>query len=148
LISFLQSNTDPAIKHLITVSPGTAWNPNKLEQTIADIQQANKDIETSENTIEKYSLGFCEHNYKTTANNFLSYANWTETVLLKSFEDIKIKTQVIIGNNDPYIPNNWAKKLRKKNINVTVIDGANHFFNGDAEFLLQDNIINILDNNR
>ncbi len=146
LISFLQNINDPAIKSLIAVSPGTTWNPYKQEQTIDDIRNAKKIARTSANDLNKYSLGFCEHNYTTTAKNFLSYSNWTEDRLLRSLQGLDIKTLVITGDNDPYVPDNWAEKLQKKDINVLVIKGANHFYSGDAEFLLQDSIIdNITD---
>lgn len=145
LVSYLKNNADPAYKLFIAISPGTAWNTSKLEQTRRDIKQANKIFKTSPKKINKYSLGFCEENYNTTAKNFLSYANWTESVLLESFSKPSIDTHIIIGDSDAYIPVNWDKKLRKKNISVSVIEGANHFFNGDAEFTLQDNIISTLE---
>ena len=146
LISFLQQNRDPAIKALIAVSPGTIWNPYKQEETIADIKKATAAKNSSPKTLNKYTLGFCEENYNSTAENFLSYANWTESHLLKSFKELNLANQVIIGSSDPYIPSQWAEKLRNANIKVTIIKGANHFFSGEAEFLLQDSIIKILDN--
>ena len=148
LISFVQNNTEPAINALIAVSPGTIWNPYKQVQTVDDILDATKTTKTSTDKLSKYSLGFCDNNYMTTAENFLSYSNWTEGRLLKSLQTIGIKTLVITGDNDPYVPDNWAKKLVENNVHIEVIKGANHFYSGEAEFLLQDAIINGLENNK
>jgi pimeloyl-ACP methyl ester carboxylesterase len=144
LVSYLHDNTDPAIKALIAVSPGTTWNPYKLEQTHHDILLATEAAKKSPSTLNKYSLGFCENNYTATAENYLSYASWSDTYLLQNIKQLTIRTDVIIGNKDPYLPAHWAERLRQENIKVTVIDGANHFFSGGAEFLLQDSIINTL----
>ncbi|MDH5484402.1 MAG: alpha/beta hydrolase [Gammaproteobacteria bacterium] len=148
LISYLHDYPDPAIKALIAVSPGTTWNPYKLEQTQHDILLATEAAKKSSSTLNKYSLGFCENNYTATAENYLSYANWSDTYLLNAIKQLNISTDVIIGNKDPYLPARWIERLRQQNINITVIDGANHFFSGDAEFLLQDSIITILNKDR
>ena len=122
LISFLQNHPDPAIKRFIAISPGTTRNPYKQEQTIKDIQLAKQIAKTSSDNLSKYSLGFCEENYTSTAQNFLSYASWTETDLLIGLKELDIDTHVITGNDDPYVPDDWAEKLRQNNIKVTLIE--------------------------
>lgn len=148
LVSYLHDNPDPAIKFLIAVSPGTIWNPYKLEQTQHNILLATEAAKKSPTTLNKYSLGFCEDNYTATAKNYLSYASWSDTYLLKNIKELNVSTEVIIGNNDPYLPARWAEKLQQQGIKVTVIDGANHFFSGNAEFQLQDSIIKTLNKNK
>lgn len=148
LISYLQTFSNSEIKYLIAVGPGTSWNPYIHKQVMLDDQLAEEVLRAPVRRIEKYSLGFCENNYMAMPENYRSYSKWTETYVLNTFEKLAINTQVIIGNSDSFLPSNWAEKLRKRNINVTVIDGANHFFNGDVEFMLQEKIINILNNQR
>jgi hypothetical protein len=147
LINYLQNTTDPVIKSLIAVSPVTVWNNYKIEQTRNEIEQAKKAVQSSLNKNQKYTIGFCDRSYITTPENFLSYASWSDTYLLDRIVKLPIKMQVIIGDNDSYAPTNWVDRLRNNNIKVTVLEGADHFFSGDAEFLLQDSLIERLQDN-
>ncbi len=147
LINYLQNKTEPVIKSLIAVSPVTVWNNYKIEQTRNEIEQAKKAVKSSLNKNQKYTIGFCDRSYITTPENFLSYAIWSDTYLLDRIVKLPIKKQVIIGDNDSYAPTNWLNRLRNNNIKVTVLEGADHFFSGDAEFLLQDSLIESLQDN-
>ena len=67
--------------------------------------------------------------------------HWSEKFTLNAISNSKKPVYIILGENDTFLPLNWASKLRTKTSNLQVIENADHFFSGNAEFPLQDSIL-------
>lgn len=99
------------------------------------------------NHVQKYSFLFCSNNYLATAESFLSYNKLTRNKILnnlKSVQEKGIKTIVAMGSADKRyrkVGENWLDELKATGVEMTVIEGANHFFSDEHEFDLQEKII-------
>ncbi|MBL7004365.1 MAG: alpha/beta hydrolase, partial [Gammaproteobacteria bacterium] len=92
---------------------------------------------------EKFSLAFCKE-YISTAENFLSYYNWSEQKVLQAINAPTSKNYIIIGGQDNRIGEKWANALQQASGRVKVIEGANHFFDQTHEFDLLETVEKIL----
>jgi len=94
-------------------------------------------------TIGEYTLSFCQH-YPTTAKAFRSYVDWGPEQMLSQMRKVGSRLSVILGSGDKRIPPSWIDIMRQGNIRITMIEGANHFFDSAHEFDLQEAVESLL----
>lgn len=106
-------------------------------------EKAHKAINSGTNPLDSYALNYCK-TYPTDARAFLSYYNWdrvkTSTVINK-FSD---RASIILGTGDRRMEDDWKKQLQQQHKIVTLIEGANHFFDQAHEFELTDAVEKLL----
>jgi len=95
-----------------------------------------------------YKLSYCNR-YRTPADAFLSYADWTSERILTALSRIKGRVDVIsvLGSKDKRVPKDWPNKQQAAGARVKTIHGANHFFGGDQQFKLLELLDKILSGN-
>lgn len=93
-------------------------------------------------SLQAYQLGFCK-DYMATPDTYLSYARWNDAQVLNVLELLKkrgLPVYVVLGSQDNRSDAQWVKALRARTREVSVIDGANHFFSALHEFDLNDRL--------
>lgn len=105
--------------------------------------KAQKMLKANNTGLETFALGFCKH-YVSTAKDYLSYYNWSNQKVINAL-NTQPENHVIIGASDERIGEKWLKQLKQSNAKVTVIKGANHFFDQAHEFDLLDAVESILE---
>ena len=136
--------TQPSIKHIILTSLNPVYSETaerkKMRATL------NSKLNKTGKQLERVSLGYCKKNYTTTANNYLSYANYDDNKVLELVRDTAVPTEIILGTADTILPDNWIAKVTGLNtqIHVTLIKNATHFFDGTHEFDLAEAVENTL----
>lgn len=106
-------------------------------------EKALKAINSGANPLDTYALNYCK-TYPTDARAFLSYYNWNRaktSAVVNKFSD---RISIILGTGDKRMEDEWKKQLQEQHKNVTLIEGANHFFDQAHEFELTDAIEELL----
>ncbi|MBI3778928.1 MAG: alpha/beta fold hydrolase [Gammaproteobacteria bacterium] len=102
----------------------------------AQAREARRDT-----SLQPYALSFCK-TFMATPRSYLSYAHWDDKHVIDSLarlQERKLPVYAVIGSKDNRIDDEWLRELRR-NAQVSVIEGANHFFSSIHEFDLSDRI--------
>lgn len=142
LYNSLGSNS--AIKKTILIS----MNPLLID--LQERQSAQKILVSNHiskiNKLSKYKVGYCKNNFVSTSNIYMSYAKYDAGGILTLLTKTSANTELIFGSADLILPANWISQVRAVNSQVTIsiIDKANHFFDGTSEFDLAAKVETIL----
>jgi pimeloyl-ACP methyl ester carboxylesterase len=140
LIAYLSSHPNPAVRKLIAVSLVDAqvdMGGQQWQKTETDLQHKFNDKDAS---LVQYPLSFCKK-YPTSAQNYMSYASWQRTRVLKVLSRLKVPVTIIMGDGDTRLGASWTSALKKANPSLVVIKGADHFMSGEYEFDLLDAVL-------
>jgi hypothetical protein len=85
-------------------------------------------------------FSFCKK-YRATPVSMLSYLEWTPQRIIAEAGRLQIPSTFIMGSRDDRLGPSWIDQLQKTKSKVRVIEGANHFMDGDFEFDLLDNVL-------
>lgn len=136
-VAYLHQRPHPAVKEAILISL-VAFGPGKLSyETEAHEQAALSALQNDSNALGEYALAFCRQ-YPTTAEDFLSYYQWSKPRLAEALSQLDVPAHIIVGNADQRMSPEWVEDMRAAHGDVIVIDGANHFFDDAHEFDLLD----------
>lgn len=122
----------------------------RTEQTAQVVAQqtaaAKARLAQHDAALKPYALSFCKE-YMAKPESYLSYARWSDAHVLDVLARLKERRQpvyVVIGGQDNRSDAKWVKSLRVSASQVSVIDGANHFFSSLHEFELNERLEAIL----
>lgn len=96
--------------------------------------------------LDKYALSFCS-DYTATPGSYLSYAEWNDITALSALNVVShsgIPVYAILGGADKRLRNDWVSSLKNAGAQISVVEGANHFFSSSYEFDLIDQLEGIL----
>ncbi len=105
--------------------------------------EAQEDEEKAPGALREYGLAYCKR-YLTTPGKYLSYVKWDKATTLAAVSRIESPITVVLGGNDKRISTEWADTLKKMDLDIVEIAGANHFFDHQYEFDLLESIELIL----
>lgn len=134
----------PAIKQAILISPNPTYRDDaEWQRTLA---AANVQRQSNSKKITKYSLGYCKHNFTATVSSYLSYVQYDGHKIQELISQTPVPTEIIFGSADAILPPNWIAQIKPLKARVTIIDKANHFFDGTSEFELVEEVEKTLRN--
>jgi pimeloyl-ACP methyl ester carboxylesterase len=144
ITAYLASGAHPAVKKtiLISLTHYGSGRPAALE-TEEHARTARSMIEQGDDGLGRFALAFCKE-YPSTAENFLSYYNWSDKSIVKTINAKTTKNYIILGSADNRIGKGWLSSLQRASTEVIVIDGASHFFDESHEFDLLDKVEDLL----
>jgi hypothetical protein len=90
------------------------------------------------------SLSFCRK-HPSTPEGLLSYVRWDQERVLASLKQVRVSTQLIMGDSDEMMGGGWLQALQHVQAPVVIVKGANHFMSGEHEFDLLENALKYLD---
>ena len=85
-------------------------------------------------------FSFCQK-YRSTPESILSYMEWGPEKILTEINQSKIPVTMIMGSKDDRLGPDWTEKLKQTSAKVILIEGANHFMDGQYEFELYDHFL-------
>jgi pimeloyl-ACP methyl ester carboxylesterase len=139
-LSYLSAYREPLVRKLIGVSAVEGRlkvdGPRRgkvIKETRALLKAHNKSLIT-----EQFS--FCQK-YRATPESMLSYLEWTPDRIITEASRLPMPATFIMGSRDDRLGANWIERLRQTKAKVRVIEGANHFMDGDFEFDLLDTVL-------
>ncbi len=144
ITAYLASGGDIKVSKTILISLSQYENNNAItHNNNPHPDSANNLIHQKQGDLEAFSLSFC-NKYITTADYYQSYANWTDSRIINAINNGKSSIYIIIGGADKRISPQWLNQLQQSRGQVTIVEGANHFFDMTNEFALQDCVKKIL----
>lgn len=137
LLNYLHAANEPAVSALIAtgVGPLVGWkNPEEKQRQRAEAEAA---LARGDHHLKHYTLGFCHNNYVSPPGSFLSYMQWDREHILRALKTSPVPTTVVLGRADRWLPPDWAGILEREACPLILIDEADHYFSGVAEFDFQ-----------
>ena len=137
LLDYMTLSPNPRVAGLVAMSmsyvgaQGETLEP--LEFTRAQSMRAAKDA-----ALGRYNLIYCRGNYTATAESYLGYASMGRAEVLERMRANRLSLAVIMGGADQRFGADWVKNMQTVGVQVSVVPGASHFFDGTFEFDLMD----------
>ena len=93
-------------------------------------------------TSGKNSTGFsfCQK-FRSTPESIESYLDWGPEKLLAAIRKTKVPATMIMGSKDDRLGPDWTSHLQKTRAKVIILEGANHFMDGQFEFDLLEKVL-------
>jgi alpha/beta superfamily hydrolase len=89
-------------------------------------------------------LSFCRK-YASTPEGLLSYVRWDQPRLLSALKQTPVSVKLIMGDADEMLGRNWIKALKHVQTPMVIVQGANHFMDGQHEFDLLEHTLKSLE---
>lgn len=144
ITAYLANGVHPAVKKTVLISL-TYYGSGRAAafETEEHAGLARKMLSDGDDSLGKFALAFCKE-YVTTAEDFLSYYDWSADKILKTIKLVSPENYIIIGSKDERIGQEWVASLQQASGKIIVIDGASHFFDKTHEFDLSDSVEEII----
>jgi pimeloyl-ACP methyl ester carboxylesterase len=139
-LAYLSEHPDPLVKKLIGVS--AVEGRLKVDGSMRDrvIKETRMLVKEKDKHLITQQFSFCKK-YRATPVSMLSYLEWTPQRIIAEAGRLQIPSTFIMGSRDDRLGPSWIDQLQKTKSKVRVIEGANHFMDGDFEFDLLDNVL-------
>lgn len=140
VLRYIAQRPNPAVqKAILTSLLPSHGKPQDVHNALARVKQP-----ASDQTLERYTLTFCNKTYVAPPSAYLSYASNDTDQALNLLRKIKVPAEIILGSDDKTITPDWPEKIRVQGTPITIIDKTGHFFDGAQEFDLADKVESIL----
>lgn len=143
ILKYMEDSDAKYVNHSILISLSFYNTGIYANENNEYAEKALKAINSGTNPLDTYALSYCK-TYPTDARAFLSYYNWNRvktSAVVNKFSD---RVSIILGTGDKRMDDEWKKQLQEQHKNITLIEGANHFFDQAHEFELTDAIEELL----
>lgn len=138
-LAYLSRRPDPAITRFIGISIVEGRLKLTERETAKLIVEMRRAAKSGQPRVVTHQFSYCQK-YQATPASLLSYLEWTPKRVLGAAAKLPMPNLFIMGGRDDRLGNGWVDKLRTRN-RVEVIEGANHFMDGEHEFDLLDSVL-------
>ena len=135
LLNYYQNVPTQSVKKFIGVSIMEGRLELSHEKQAALQEMLKQRIEDKDESLIKRQFSFCE-SLNATAESLYSYAMWTPDKILEAIKITDRPMTMIMGSVDDRLGPNWIKHLQETGKQIHIIEGANHFMDGEHEFEL------------
>jgi pimeloyl-ACP methyl ester carboxylesterase len=141
LLAYLAARPDDAVKAYI----GTSLVEAQVGETArADlIARLERQVANKQRALVTQSLSFCT-NYLSTPQALLSYVRWDQPRTLAALKRSPVSTRLIMGDADEMLGRDWIRSLAAVDAPMVIVQGANHFMDGEHEFDLLEHSLEFL----
>ena len=139
-LAYLSGRPDPLIRKLIGISAVEGRLKVDGAERDALIKQTRTLVKSQSKKLLTKQFSFCQK-YLSTPESLLSYLEWTPQRIVAQSNSLSIPAVFIMGSRDDRLGPEWIDQLKKTRAKVRVIEGANHFMDGDFEFDLLDTVL-------
>ncbi|MEW5771236.1 MAG: alpha/beta fold hydrolase [Pseudomonadota bacterium] len=139
-IAYLTGRPDRGVTRLIGISIIEGSLKHGEQSRAPLIRRLRDEVRRGRREVEQHQFSFCQQYYSTPAS-LLSYLEWGPERILAGIDRVKVPVSMIMGSRDDRLGADWIPRLRKTRARVIVIDGANHFMDGQYEFDLYDQFL-------
>ncbi len=145
LLAYLAGRPDAAVKayigtSLVEAQVGTTPRAALIAQLESQVRHGHRALITQ-------SLSFCT-NYLSTPQALLSYVRWDQPRTLAALKHSPVSAQLIMGDADQLLGRNWIRSLKDARVPMVIVQGANHFMDGEHEFDLLEHTLRFLERTR
>lgn len=140
ILTYLSQNPHPAVKKAITISLTDVERRQDAAARARLAEDIQKRITNADNGLMEVEFGHCKK-YVSPPQPLLSYMQITRNSILAMLKMARVPIDAIMGGGDDRMGADWSDKLAEQGIQVQVIPDANHFFDNQFEFDLQDAVL-------
>lgn len=133
-----------AVNQLVLVSLLGPINGELDPDFIQVVRRAEQERNRGVTDLRTYQFRYCKE-LVATPEAFCSLMYLRGEHLLKAIASLEVPTHAILAEKDRRMPSGWPEKLATAGMSVTVIPGANHFYEGAHEFDLEDRFVELLE---
>lgn len=141
-LAYLSAKPDPAIKGFIGVSIVESRIKLSEAETTKLLAEMRRAMKAGRPRVVTRQFSFCQK-YQATPASLLSYLEWTPRRVLDTAARLRLPSLFIMGGHDDRLGQGWLDALKQHN-RVKIIEGANHFMDGEHEFDLLDTVLDEL----
>lgn len=145
-IVYAAGTPNAIVKKIIATSLVDPGHTVGEEYLLAQAARARAAIQKGVTEPLEFPLSYCKK-YVALASAFLSYAEWSKARILKALTTTKISLNIVLGSDDNRTDKRWPDLLRANHAHVSIINGANHFFDAEYEFDLIDRVLALINEN-
>jgi pimeloyl-ACP methyl ester carboxylesterase len=131
LLAYLQGQPSPTVSGFVGVSMVEAQIGGQPRAPL--IERLTAQVARHDRTLVTGPLSFCGK-YPTTAEALLSYVRWDQPRSLAAVRQLGSRGLLIMGGSDSKLEHGWLNALKHLKTPLIVIDGGNHFMDGEHEF--------------
>lgn len=140
LLAYVQKPVSGQVKRLVGISIMEGrYREDEAQSRQLQAELADR-IRRGEHKPVMRRFSYCQ-NYLATPRSLLSYLEWTPERMLKAIDRAKVPVSFIMGSKDDRLGPGWIDGLARTSARLRVIEGANHFMDGEHEFDLLDGLI-------
>ena len=143
ILSYLNHNPSHAVVKALLISLTDVEVKQDASQRAKLARELRERIARGDKSLAEAEFGHCKK-YVAPASALASYLSVTRNTLLDALPKVSIPIEVVLGSADDRMGPDWVDKLASRGVAVRVIDGANHFFDNQHEFDLQDALLQAL----
>lgn len=107
------------------------------------VQTLRKQARARDKQVVTEQFSYCQK-FRATPDSLLSYMEWGPDRFLNAIQKTRLPVTMIMGSRDDRLGDNWLERLKKTRAKVIIIEGANHFMDGQHEFDLVDHFLSEL----
>ena len=139
-LAYLSSYPDKNIKKFIGISivEGRLKAGESARSEI--VRTLRKQARSSGKQVLENQFSFCQK-FRSSPASVLSYMEWGPDKILQAVQKSALPVTMIMGSRDDRLGPDWLERLKKSRAKVIIIDGANHFMDGQHEFDLMDRVL-------
>jgi dienelactone hydrolase len=147
LVAYLDKNREKntSFQKIILISLAYFSNRPNSKTDSESINRAKQAVSDNKKGPDQYKFTYCSK-YISLPEAYLSYIEWNQNKVTESLKEIKTPVSLLFGAGDKRIDQLWPPQLLQMGMDVTIIEGANHFFHDDHEFDLLDYMDDVLQN--
>ncbi len=138
-IAYLSDKHDQAVTRFIGISVIEGRLTLDAAQTAHLIAEMRLAANSGEPRVVVHQFSFCQR-YQSTPKGLLSYLEWTPRRVLDAAAGLPVPSLFIMGGRDDRLGNGWVSQLKVRS-RVKIIEGANHFMDGEYEFDMIDAVL-------
>jgi len=139
-MAYLSSYPDASVKKFIGVSIAEGRMKLNDAERAKLISSLRAKVKNGVKDIQENQFSFCQK-YRSTPQSIFSYLDWGPDKILAAIGKTKVPATMIMGSKDDRLGPDWTNRLQKTRAKVIVIDGANHFMDGQYEFDLIETVL-------
>jgi dienelactone hydrolase len=140
LLTYLGRKPLPAVKKALLISLTDVEVKQGAQERTQLARNLRERIARGDKSLVETEFGHCKK-YVSSPPALLSYIALTRGDIVDALAKPPVPVEVIMGGNDDRMGRDWADKLAARGIAIHVIRGANHFFDNQYEFDLQDAVL-------
>ncbi len=140
VLAYVANKPHPAVYRAVGVGV-LDWQhlPNRAQRSQL-LEELPRRIARHDDSIISGALNYCKV-YTAPPKAFLSYLRWTRANVLDLMTRSKVPVSVIQGGLDDRMGPDWSDLMARRGAKVQIVPNANHFFDGQSEFDLQDAVL-------
>ncbi|MCP5277312.1 MAG: alpha/beta fold hydrolase [Thiobacillus sp.] len=142
-LAYLSNFPDRSVSKFVGISIVEGRLKDGESSRAGMVRKLRKSVHKGNRKVVEGQFSFCQK-YVSTPEGLLSYMEWGPDKILNAVDKTGIPVTMIMGSRDDRLGAGWLDRLKRTRAKVIVIEGANHFMDGQYEFDLLDRFLDEL----